>query len=122
MRGRLVVNEPPTRPRHAHSYLEPIRPQLREAVMRRLCLGLVCGFVVSACGGGGDGTGPTPNTIAVSAGNNHVGAAGAALAESLAVIARDPGRAPLAHATVALAVAAGGGSHSSTFPGIHASR
>jgi plastocyanin len=82
--------------------------------MRRFCVVLTAGFVLAACGGGDGGTGPTPNTIAVSAGNNQVGAAGAALAESLAVIVKDQGGAPLANVTVTFSVTAGGGSVSPT--------
>ena len=79
--------------------------------MRCLCLILAGGLAVAGCGGGGGGgTGPTPNTIAVNAGNNQVGAAGAALAESLAVLVRDQGGAPLAGVNVTFAVATGGGS------------
>jgi plastocyanin len=83
--------------------------------MRCVCLVLVGGLVLAACGGGGDGgTGPNPNSIAVNAGNNQVGAAGAALAESLAVIVKDQSGAPLANVTVTFAVTAGGGSVSPT--------
>jgi len=79
--------------------------------MRRFGLFLIGGLVAVGCGGGGGGgTGPTPNTIAVSAGNNQVGAAGTALAESLAVIVRDQGGAPLAGVNVSFSVAVGGGS------------
>ena len=79
--------------------------------MRCFCLLLVGGLALSACGGGGNGgTGPTPNTIAVSAGNNQVAPAGSALPESLAVIVRDQAGAPLAGVTVTFAVTAGGGS------------
>ena len=79
--------------------------------MRCFCLLLVGGLALSACGGGGNGgTGPTPNTIAVSAGNNQVAPAGSALPESLAVIVRDQADAPLAGVTVTFAVTAGGGS------------
>jgi plastocyanin len=85
-----------------------------EIVMRRLCLALVGGLVLTACGGGGGGgTGPNPNSIAVNAGNNQVGAAGAALAESLAVIVKDQSGAPLAGVNVTFA-AGGGGSVSPT--------
>ena len=79
--------------------------------MRRFGLFLMGGLAAVGCGGGGGGgTGPTPNTIAVSAGNNQVGAAGTALAESLAVIVRDQGGAPLAGVNVSFSVTAGGGS------------
>ena len=78
--------------------------------MRRFCVILTAGFALAACGGGDGGTGPSPNSIAVSAGNNQVGAAGAALAESLAVIVKDQSGAPLANVTVTFAVTAGGGS------------
>src|SRR5881394_3250580 len=82
--------------------------------MRRFCVILTAGFALAACGGGDGGTGPSPNSIAVSAGNNQVGAAGAALAESLAVIVKDQSGAPLANVTVTFAVTAGGGSVSPT--------
>ncbi|MGH7520311.1 MAG: Ig-like domain-containing protein, partial [Gemmatimonadales bacterium] len=81
--------------------------------MRRFCQVLLGGVVLGACGGG-DGTGPTPGSIAVSAGNNQVGAAGTALAESLAVIVRDQSGEPLAGVTVTFTVLAGGGSVSPT--------
>jgi hypothetical protein len=79
--------------------------------MRRFSL-LVFGVLalIDCGGGGGGGTGPTPNTIAVSAGNNQVGEAGTALAESLAVIVRDQGGAALAGVNVSFTVTAGGGS------------
>ena len=83
--------------------------------MRRLCVVLTAGFALAACGGGDGGTGPSPNSIAVVAGtNNQVGAAGAALAESLAVIVKDQSGAPLAGVNVTFAVTAGGGSVSPT--------
>lgn len=79
--------------------------------MRRFGLALLASTALGACGGGGGGgTGPTPNTIVVNAGNNQVGAAGAALAESLAVIVRDQGGAALPGVTVSFTVTAGGGS------------
>jgi adhesin/invasin len=62
------------------------------------------------CGGDGGGTGPTPNSIVVNAGNNQVGAAGTALAESLAVIVKDQGGAVLAGINVTFTITAGGGS------------
>ncbi|MGE5838240.1 MAG: Ig-like domain-containing protein, partial [Acidobacteriota bacterium] len=79
--------------------------------MHRFSLMLLGGMVLGACGGGGDGgTGPTPNTIVVSSGNNQVGPAGAALAESLAVLVRDAAGDPLAGVNVTFSVTAGGGS------------
>jgi adhesin/invasin len=79
--------------------------------MKRFCLVLFGVVATAQCGGGGGGgTGPTPNTIAVSAGNNQVGAAGTALAESLAVIVRDQGGAALAGVNVSFTITAGGGS------------
>jgi len=67
-------------------------------------------LALAACGGGDGGVGPAPNTVAVSAGNNQVGAAGAALAESLAVLTLDATGAPLEGVTITFAVTAGGGS------------
>lgn len=79
--------------------------------MKRFGLVLLGSVVLGACGGGGDGgTGPTPGSISVSAGNNQVAAASAVLAESLAVIVRDQGGAALAGVNVTFAVTAGGGS------------
>ena len=66
-----------------------------------------------ACGGGGDG-GPHASSIALSAGDNQVAAAGAALPESLAVIVRDNAGAALPGALVTWSVTAGGGSVSPT--------
>ena len=79
--------------------------------MKRFSLVLLSSVALGvACGGGNGGTGPTPNTITVSAGNNQVGAAGAALSESLAVIVRDQSGAALAGVNVTFAVTLGGGS------------
>ena len=79
--------------------------------MHRFSLVLLGGIALTACGGGGDGgTGPTPNTIVVNAGNNQVGPAGAALPESLAVLVRDAAGDPLPGVNVSFAVSAGGGS------------
>ena len=71
---------------------------------------LVCAMS-SACGGdgGGGGGGPTPNSIAISAGNNQVAAAGTALPESLAVIVRDAAGDPLPGVNVTFTITAGGG-------------
>ncbi len=79
--------------------------------MKRFCLVVSCVLATVQCGGGGDGgNGPAPATIAVSAGNNQVGAAGTALPESLAVIVRDQGAAPVPGVNVTFTVTAGGGS------------
>ncbi len=76
--------------------------------MKRFGL-LLLGVVVTTKCGGGDGTGPTASTIAVSAGNNQIGAAGAALPESLAVIVKDQSGAVLSGVAVTFAVTGGGG-------------
>ncbi|HXO85086.1 MAG TPA: plastocyanin/azurin family copper-binding protein [Gemmatimonadales bacterium] len=82
--------------------------------MHRFGLVLLASMVLSSCGGGGDdGAGPAPNTVAVSAGNNQVGAAGTAVAESLAAVALLNG-APLEGVNITFAVTAGGGSVSPT--------
>jgi plastocyanin len=79
--------------------------------MKRFGLSLLVALALVDCGGGGGGgTGPTPSTMAVSAGNNQVGAAGTALPESLAVIVRDQGGAPVAGVSVSFTITAGGGS------------
>lgn len=77
--------------------------------MKRFGL-LILGVLVSTRCGGDSGTGPTPGSIAVSAGNSQVGAAGAALAESLAVIVRDQSGAVLPGVNVTFTITAGGGS------------
>jgi plastocyanin len=66
-----------------------------------------------ACGGGGDG-GPHAGSIALSAGDNQVAAAGTALPESLAVIVKDNAGAVLPGALVTWSVTLGGGSVSPT--------
>jgi adhesin/invasin len=81
--------------------------------MKRFCLALLIALGLVDCGGD-SGTGPVPNTITVNGGNNQVGAAGTALAESLAVIVRDQGGAVLPGVTVTFTIAAGGGSVSPT--------
>jgi adhesin/invasin len=78
--------------------------------MKRFCLSMLITLALVDCGGGGGGTGPTPNAIAVSAGNNQVGPAGAALPESLAVIVKDQSGAVLSGVTVTFTITAGGGS------------
>jgi len=78
--------------------------------MKRFGLLLFGVLATAECGGGGGGTGPAPGSIVVSAGNNQVGAAGTALAESLAAIVRDQGGAPLAGVTVTFTITLGGGS------------
>ena len=79
--------------------------------MRHFSLMVLGGMVLGACGGGGDGgNGPTLDNVTVSAGNNQVGAAGTALAESLTVLATDVNGAPMQGVTITFAVTAGGGS------------
>jgi len=78
--------------------------------MKRFCLALLIALALVDCGGDSGGTGPTPNTIAVSAGTPQIGAAGTALAESLAVIVRDQSGAVLAGVNVTFTITAGGGS------------
>jgi len=75
--------------------------------MDRLCLVLLSAAALTACGGGSDGTGPAPATIVASAGNNQVGAAGTALAESLAVTVKDVNGAPLAGVNVTFSPSGG---------------
>ncbi len=78
--------------------------------MKRFGLLFLGVLATAQCGGGGGGPGPSPNSIAVSTGNNQVGAAGAALPESLAVIVKDQGAAVLAGVNVTFTVTGGGGS------------
>lgn len=81
----------------------------------RTAIAAVATMALAACGGGGGGsTGPQPNTIALSAGANQVGAAGTALPESLAVIVKDQSGAVLAGITVNWTIVDGGGSVSPT--------
>ena len=77
--------------------------------MKRFCLALLVALTLVDCGGD-SGTGPTPGTIAVSAGNAQVAAAGTALPESLAVIVRDQSGAVMAGVNVSFTIIAGGGS------------
>ena len=68
---------------------------------------------LAACGGGGDGGGTgtnSPATIVINAGNAQVGAAGALLTDSMAVVVRDASGLALGNVTVSWAVASGGGS------------
>jgi len=77
--------------------------------MKRFCLALLVALTLVDCGGD-SGTGPTPGTIAVNAGNSQVAAAGTALPESLAVIVRDQSGAVMAGVNVTFTITAGGGS------------
>jgi plastocyanin len=77
--------------------------------MKRFRLTLLIALALVDCGGGDGGTGPTPGSISKSAGDAQVGAAGAALAESLAVIVLDQNSVPLAGVTVTFTIGAGGG-------------
>lgn len=78
--------------------------------MKRFGLTVLIALTMVDCGGGDGGTGPTLGSITISAGNAQVGTAGAALAESLAVIVKDQAGAPLAGVTVAFTIPSGGGS------------
>lgn len=69
---------------------------------------------VVACGGDGGGPSIQAGSLAVSAGNDQVGAAGAALPESLAVLVRDDAGEPLPGVTVTWQAAIGGGNVSPT--------
>jgi len=78
--------------------------------MRVLGLATLAIVGLCACGGGdGGGGGPVAGSIAPSAGDDQIAAAGTALPESLAVIVRDNAGAPLAGVSVAWTVTAGGG-------------
>lgn len=78
--------------------------------MRVLGLATLAIVGLCACGGGdGGGGGPVAGSIALSAGDDQIAAAGTALPESLAVIVRDNAGAPLAGVSVAWTVTAGGG-------------
>ncbi|HEV8383002.1 MAG TPA: hypothetical protein VGQ29_15550, partial [Gemmatimonadales bacterium] len=83
--------------------------------MRFTGLATLAVVALCACGGGGGGDGgPHAGSIALSAGDNQVAAAGTALPESLAVIVRDDAGAPLPGVAVTWSVTAGGGSVSPT--------
>ena len=77
--------------------------------MRFLGVSLLVVAGLCACGGGGDGDGPQASSITLNAGDDQIGAAGAALAESLAVIVKDNADAPLPGVTVTWSVTGGGG-------------
>jgi plastocyanin len=82
--------------------------------MRVLGLAALAVVGLCACGGDGGGGGPQAGSIALNAGDNQVGAAGAALPESLAVIVRDNAGAVLPGALVTWSVTLGGGGVSPT--------
>src|SRR6266540_4356323 len=77
--------------------------------MKRFGLVLFGALATVQCGGDGGGTGPSPNSIAVSAGDAQVAPAGTALPESLAVIVKDQSGAVLPGVNVTFAVTSGGG-------------
>jgi plastocyanin len=81
--------------------------------MRFPCLATLAVIALCACGGG-DGGGPQAGSIALSAGDNQVAPAGAALGESLAVIVRDDAGAPMPGVAVTWSVTAGAGGVSPT--------
>lgn len=75
----------------------------------------VASLVGFACGGdGGGGPGPAPNALAVHAGDNQVGPAGAQLTAPLAVRVTDPSGQPVANLPISWAVGTGGGLVSAT--------
>src|SRR6266545_5670494 len=82
--------------------------------MRFPGLATLAAVALCACGGDGGGGGPQAGSIALSAGDNQVAAAGAALPDSLAVIVKDNANAVLPGALVTWSVTAGGGSVSPT--------
>jgi plastocyanin len=73
---------------------------------------LSAAVLTAGCGGGGGGGGTGPNrTLAVSAGNNQIGNAGAALTDPLAVVVLDATTSsPAPGVTITWAVTRGGGS------------
>jgi len=77
--------------------------------MKRFGLVLFGALATVQCGGDGGGTGPSPNSIAVSAGDAQVAPAGTALPESLAVIVKDQSGAVLPGVNVTFAITSGGG-------------
>ena len=82
--------------------------------MRFTGLATLAVVALCACGGDGGGGGPQASSIALSAGDNQVAAAGAALPESLAVIVRDNAGTALPGVAVTWSVTAGGGTVSPT--------
>ena len=82
--------------------------------MRFTGLATLAVVALCACGGDGGGGGPQASSIALSAGDNQVAAAGAALPESLAVIVRDNAGTALPGVVVTWSVTAGGGTVSPT--------
>jgi len=82
--------------------------------MRFTGLATLAVVALCACGGDGGGGGPQASSISLSAGDNQVAAAGAALPDSLAVIVHDNAGAVLPGVAVTWSVTAGGGTVSPT--------
>jgi plastocyanin len=79
--------------------------------MRFSCLATLAVVALCACGGGdGGGGGGQASSIALNSGDNQIGAAGAPLTDSLAVIVKDNAGTPLPGVAVTWSVTAGGGS------------
>ena len=75
---------------------------------------MVVGLVLGCGGGGGSGPGPTPAIVIKTAGDAQVGPAGTALGTPLEVTVKDTQGNPVSGASVAFAVATGGGSTAPT--------
>src|ERR1041384_50602 len=79
--------------------------------MRFPCLATLAVVALCACGGGdGGGGGGQAGPRALNSGDNQIGAAGAPLTDSLAVIVKDNAGTPLPGVAVTWSVTAGGGS------------